>query len=274
MIVQNLHTHTRYGDGVNCPEEMVLGAIRSGCTSLGFSEHSPLPRHLDPDGWSMAERDVDRYRAEVLALRSKYVGTLSLYLGLEQDMDSPAVEGPWDYRIGSVHSVWAEGRCLSVDNSAAALQAAISRHFGGDPLALAEAYYQRLSQVAAVTGCEIVGHFDLVTKFNEGGALFDESCPRYRDAALGALDTLSGRGLLFEINTGAMSRGYRTAPYPAPFLLRELCRRGEAICLTSDSHSAETVLHGFPQAAELARSCGFRESMVLTERGFLPQKLP
>ena len=226
MIVQNLHTHTRYGDGVNCLEEMVLGAIRSGCTSLGFSEHSPLPRHLDPDGWSMAERDVDRYRAEVLALRSKYVGTLSLYLGLEQDMDSPAVEGPWDYRIGSVHSVWAEGRCLSVDNTAAALQAAISRHFGGDPLALAEAYYQRLSQVAAVTGCEIVGHFDLVTKFNEGGALFDESCPRYRDAALGALDTLSGRGLLFEINTGAMSRGYRTAPYPAPFLLRELCRRG------------------------------------------------
>ena len=219
-------THTRYGDGVNCPEEMVLGAIRSGCTSLGFSEHSPLPRHLDPDGWSMAERDVDRYRAEVLALRSKYVGTLSLYLGLEQDMDSPAVEGPWDYRIGSVHSVWAEGRCLSVDNTAAALQAAISRHFGGDPLALAEAYYQRLSQVAAVTGCEIVGHFDLVTKFNEGGALFDESCPRYRDAALGALDTLSGRGLLFEINTGAMSRGYRTAPYPAPFLLRELCAVG------------------------------------------------
>ena len=56
--------------------------------------------------------------------------------------------------------------------------------------------------------------------------------------------------------------------------LRELCRRGEAICLTSDSHSAETVLHGFPQAAVLARSCGFRESMVLTERGFLPQKLP
>lgn len=273
MILQNLHTHTRYGDGKNTPEEMVLGAIRAGCTALGFSEHSPLPPTLDPDGWTMVEPDVERYRSEVLTLRDKYVGVISLYLGLEQDMDSSLTEGPWDYRIGSVHGLHANGCYFSVDNNAAVFRETIRQHFGGDPLALAEAYYRKLSRVAEATGCEIVGHFDLLTKFNEGGSFFDESSPRYQKAALDALDALSGKGLIFEINTGAISRGYRTTPYPAPFLLRELCRRGEAICITSDSHSADTILYAFAQATELARSCGFTESMVLTEKGFIPQPL-
>ena len=70
-----------------------------------------------------------------------------------------------------------------------------------------------------------------------------------------------------------MARGYRTLPYPAPFLLRELSRRGEAVCITSDSHSTDTILFGFAQAEELARSCGFSETMVLTDQGFVPQKL-
>lgn len=199
MILQNLHTHTRYGDGKNTPEEMVLGAIRAGCTALGFSEHSPLPPTLDPDGWTMVEPDVERYRSEVLTLRDKYSGVLSLYLGLEQDMDSSVTEGPWDYRIGSVHGLHADGCYFSVDNNAAVFREAIRQHFGGDPLALAEAYYRKLSRVAEATGCEIVGHFDLLTKFNEDGSFFDESSPRYQKAALDALDALSGKGLIFEI---------------------------------------------------------------------------
>ena len=44
--------------------------------------------------------------------------------------------------------------------------------------------------VAEKTGCQIVGHFDLITKFNEGDKLFDTSHPRYVNAALGALERL------------------------------------------------------------------------------------
>ena len=53
MTLQNLHTHTVFGDGKNTPEEMVLGALSSRCASLGFSEHSPLPPAADPDGWTI-----------------------------------------------------------------------------------------------------------------------------------------------------------------------------------------------------------------------------
>ena len=70
-----------------------------------------------------------------------------------------------------------------------------------------------------------------------------------------------------------MSRGYRSAPYPAPFLLEAIRKKGGRICITSDSHSAGTVTHAFPQAAELARACGFRELWVLAEGGFRPAGL-
>ena len=36
----NYHTHTKYCDGKNTPDEMVQRAIELGFTHLGFSEHS------------------------------------------------------------------------------------------------------------------------------------------------------------------------------------------------------------------------------------------
>ena len=65
MTLQNLHTHTVFSDGKNTPEEMVLGAVRAGCTSLGFSEHSPLAPFYDPDRYAMEAADLPAYRSEI-----------------------------------------------------------------------------------------------------------------------------------------------------------------------------------------------------------------
>ena len=40
-------------------------ALRSGCASLGFSDHSPMPLSADPDGWSMKPEKVHAYRTEI-----------------------------------------------------------------------------------------------------------------------------------------------------------------------------------------------------------------
>ena len=111
----------------------------------------------------------------------------------------------------------------------------------------------------------IIGHFDLITKFNEGGRLFDESDPRYTDAWTAALDRLTGPAinelpekdrLIFEINTGAMSRGYRTSPYPSGEILTEIARRGIPVILSSDSHDKSTLLYGFDEAEALSEELG------------------
>lgn len=268
---QNLHTHTSFCDGKNTPEEMARAAIALGMDSLGFSGHAPMS---GPNGdWTMGEEDVPRYRAEVLRLREKYAGRLEIFLGLERDLDSPPQLGLWDYVIGSVHQIWREGVPLPVDGSEAELIQNVERYYAGDFYAFAEDYYRRVGETAEETGCQIVGHFDLVTKFNEGDRLFDTGHPRYVRAALEALERLAGRDVIFEVNTGAMSRGYRSAPYPAPWLLRAMRERNLSICITGDSHSSDTLLYAFPQAERLALDCGYTERMTLTREGFVPEKL-
>ena len=268
MFPQNLHTHTVFGDGAHTPEEMVRGAISSGLTSLGFSEHSSLPAEIDPEGWTMEAGREAAYRAEVLRLREEYRGRLEIFLGLDLDADSPGPREPYDYIIGSVHGIWKDGCYLSADTSPESFVQGVREHFGGDYYAFTAACFQREAAFALESGCQIVGHFDLAAKFNEGGKLFDESDPRYVRAALEALETAMGRDVIFEINTGAISRGWRTAPYPAPFLLKAIREKRGRICITSDSHRRDTTAWAFPEAAALAESCGFREAWILTEDGF------
>lgn len=268
--MQNLHTHTVFGDGRHTPEEMVLGAIRAGCRSLGFSEHTPMPPEADPDGWAMDASREMAYRTEILRLKEAYRDQLEIFLGLELDVDSPAPAEPYDYIIGSSHGVWKDGCYLSADASPESFIRGVREHFGGNYYAFTAACFQREAAFVAESGCQIVGHFDLAVKFNEGGRLFDESDPRYTGAALQALETIMKRDVIFEINTGAISRGYRKSPYPAPFLLRAIRQKGGRICITSDSHDAGTITWAFPEAAALAESCGFREAWVLTGEGFRP----
>ena len=92
--------------------------------------------------------------------------------------------------------------------------------------------------------------FRSVIAFGQVRVLEDDGEKR---AALEALDALMERDVIFEINTGAISRGYRDTPYPAMFLLREWRGMGGQIILTADAHSPETVVYGYRQAAELAR---------------------
>ena len=141
--------------------------------------------------------------------------------------------------------------------------------FGRDLWAMIRGYYAEVGAIAARRPT-ILGHVDLITKFNEGGALFDEDDPRYRSAALDALHRANPDATVLEINTGAMARGYRTVPYPALVLLREWRAMSGGVILTADAHTADGIVYGYDAAAELARTAGYRESAVLTGGGFRP----
>ena len=51
--------------------------------------------------------------------------------------------------------------------------------FGGDWYRYTDAYYDQVAFLPERTGCDWIGHFDLVTKFNERAPAFDEESPRY-----------------------------------------------------------------------------------------------
>ncbi len=257
----NLHTHTTYCDGKNTAQEMIRRAIELGWKSIGFSGHAYTPCDT---AYCMSREGTLAYQKEILSLREEYRDKIQIYLGIEQDLFSDAPTFSYDYIIGSTHYLLCEdGSYAAVDESPETTAAAVKRYFGGDYYRYAQAYYRQIAGVAAVTHCDIVGHFDLITKFNEGGCLFDESDPRYRGAALEAMEQVVQTCPLFEINTGAMLRAGRCVPYPAAFLLRHLHHLGGQVILTSDCHRIEGLDWGFPQAAELAKACGFGYGKIL-----------
>ena len=244
MMLADYHVHSTFDDGKSPLEQTVQAAVSMGLDTLGFSGHSPLPYEND---WAMTPEGAKDYRAEVRRLAEKYAGSIRILCGVEQDFTSVTGTEEYDYVIGSVHSVFADGEELSVDHMASVQEKAVREHFGGDFQAFAEAYYARVGQLAEKLRPDIIGHFDLVSKFNEGGRLFDESDPRYIAAWKKAADRLLASGAAFEINTGAISRGCRTTPYPSAPIRAYLAERGAKFLLCSDSHRADTLCFRFDE---------------------------
>ena len=135
--------------------------------------------------------------------------------------------------------------------------------YHGDYYAFAEDYFALVSRVAEKTKADIIGHFDLITKFNEGEKLFSESNPRYEKAWDAALRALIPSGKPFEINTGAMQRGYRSSPYPAVPVLKKIQEYGGKIIISSDCHQADAVDFAFDSAIEFAKKSGFQSAYTL-----------
>lgn len=263
-----VHCHTGLCDGNNTPAEMAKAAFEHGVKVLGFSGHSHTPHD---EGYCMSVENTARYRAEIKALRQEYAGRMTILCGLEWDQWSDESLSEWDYTIGSVHYVTGPrtGTRYTIDYREEDLRAALAE-FDGDGDAMSEAYFAAVAQVAT-KGPTILGHFDLMKKLNGKGRFFDENSPRWRAAALGALEAAYGRVGALEINTGGVARGYRTDFYPALYLLERWRQLGGKVILTADAHSTENLLFGFEQAAEYAKQAGFDRVCVLNSRGKLEE---
>ncbi|MBQ1407993.1 MAG: histidinol-phosphatase [Eubacterium sp.] len=262
----NLHTHTYYCDGLDSPREMAEKAVSLGLKVLGFSGHGYAPYDLD---CCMTEENEAVYVREIMELKKEFAGQLDIRLGVEHDClsgrgyfgkDAPGGK-PFDYSIGSVHYIEVDGEILCIDAGSALLERICEEHFRGDFRSLVEKYYETAARVVELTGADIVGHFDLITKFNSGSRYFSEQSPWYRElsaaAALKAFGTLRephagivdiiGRDPhpVFEINTGAMAKGLRDVPYPSEFLVSYLAEKGARFVLSSDCHNKAFLRYGF-----------------------------
>ena len=265
-ILQNLHTHCEWCDGRNTAEEITRSAIEMGVDSLGFSAHSTLPFRKQVK--TMPNHEIPQYRRYIRSLAETYKDQIEILCGLELDVNADVEDLDFDYLIGAVHAVEIGGEPALFLPKAENAKRELDTYFDGSFLKCARMYYELLCELPARANIDIIGHFDLVTKNAECTDLFDQDDPRYRRYALEAVDSLAGKIPLFEINTGSVARGYRETPFPAPFLLEALQKKGFGAVITSDCHYANQVLFGFADAKERLLAAGFREVYVYTKNGF------
>ena len=267
MFASNLHTHTRFSDGQNTMEDMVLTAIAKGFVSLGISDHAPLAH----DDYSAMKPDLlPPYRAEFVRLREKYQGQIQLYLGLEWDSLAPSFDRTGlDYVIGSVHDMRDEaGRAHPLDWNTEKFDEALNCIAHGDIQVLVWQYYLQLIQMLHLHKPDILGHMNIIEKMNTDDRYFSPQVPWYRDICTATADAIAKTGCIVEVNT-ALNKLRPGSCYPSPELLALLHKREVPVTISSDAHQSDHLDFHFTQAVQLLKDVGYRQVKMLRNNSFV-----
>ncbi len=250
-MLTNFHTHSTYCDGKSTLEEIVLFAVDRGFSALGFSGHGYTDFDL-----SYCMKDTEGYINEINHLKEKYKGTLKIYLGIEEDARYILPRERFDYIIGSSHYLPCFGKYLPIDESPEMLRDILSG-FGGDIIKTADCYYSFFCDYIMKRKPDIIGHFDLITKYEEISPLGFFESREYTELSLKYTRIALKSGSLFEVNTGAMSRGARKTPYPSPEMLHLIKKGGGRLILSSDCHDAKHLDFAFDKTRLMLKDIGF-----------------
>jgi histidinol-phosphatase (PHP family) len=271
MLLANYHVHSDYCDGKNTLEEMVAAGIASGLTSMGLASHLPLPF---ANNWTMKAENLDSYLQEVRHLKEKYASEIELYCGLEIDyfVDrhdiselGKAVLPKLDYVIMSIHTL---GNTVGddvnyIDESPTDFARGIDRYYQGDTRTFVEAYFQGIAEMVTKFAPDILGHIDLIKKFNQQNRFFDEQEIWYQEAVKHCLDQIATTKTRMEINTGANLRIPGVGRYPSDWMIPEMQKRNIPVTFGGDSHSIEGITFEYGEAEAFITKCGYKEYWIL-----------
>jgi len=282
----NLHTHSIYSDGKSQPREIVEEAVRQGLTTLGFSEHSPLP--FD-NNFSVKEADMPRYVAEIAQLKEEFKSKIDIYCGLEADYLT-GVSEPFavtkekyhlDYLIGGVHLVVdpafrqaqrpkdpepVEGSTNTINPDEIwfidgpkweVYDEGLQKFFNGDIHRAVRRFYEQSNEMIENEQFDIIAHFDKI-KMHNRERYFHEDEPWYRKLALETLDLIREKGLVMEINTRGLYKKRYNGFYPSPWLMEEACKMGVPAIISADAHHFSEITLEFAVAEEALKKAGYR----------------
>ncbi|HKU40623.1 MAG TPA: histidinol-phosphatase [Polyangiales bacterium] len=244
---------------------VVERAIAAGFSHYGLSEH--VPRYRDEDLFP-GEEDLgtagliaafEAYTAHARALRERAQGRLDVLVGFESERLPP---GDWaqrmrtlrehvapDYIVGSVHDVQGHVIDFSADKTRE-----VAELLGGVE-AMQLAYFDALIDVIQTLRPEIVGHIDLIRKFDGPSASFAPHVMRRIDDVL---EAVRSAGAVLDVNCATHRRGLGPV-YPLPEILTRACAMGVGVTLGDDSHGAHDVGVGLDASMRAIATAGYRE---------------
>jgi histidinol-phosphatase (PHP family) len=281
MLLANYHIHSDYCDGTNTIEELVQAGIAAGLTSLGLSSHFPLPFTND---WTMKAENIESYLDDIKNLKAKYASQIELYCGMEidffidrQDISdlAKAVLPRLDYTIMSIHTLGkTTGDDVSyIDESQQDFEQGIKKYYQDDKQAFIKDYYESLEKMVEIFEPDILGHVDLIKKYNQNNYFFNENDNWYQELVRTCLDGVATTKTRMEINTGANMRVPGVGRYPSDWIIPEMKKRNIPITIGGDSHSVAGIVYEYNLAEAYLEQCGYHEYWVLKKGRWEAQPL-
>lgn len=268
MIKTNYHTHTIFCDGKNSPEETILSAIEKKIDILGFSGHSMYPFAED---WHISPKQMQEYVSTIRTLSEKYKDKITILCGFEADYIHGITEPTFqnykdfspDYLIGSVHYILTNKGIMAVDGKSNDILKGINLLFNGNTKKAVCEYFYLQREMIKKCDFTILGHPDLFRKENENLKLFNESDSWYKKEVKALAKEIAKKGIITEVNTGAITRKKMNDVYPSNYFLSLLKEYNVPITISSDAHSAQDLDGAFDFAIESIKKAGYSEIAYL-----------
>jgi histidinol-phosphatase (PHP family) len=118
-----------------------------------------------------------------------------------------------------------------------------------------EDYYARIRMLLDLPKLRIIGHLDLIKRWNNNGVYFNEDEEWYQAAVDETLDAIAAAGHAVELNTSGWRKGLKD-PFPSPAILAACGARDIPVLVTSDSHTPSDVSLFFDRAYALLGELG------------------
>lgn len=252
-------------------EAVVQRAIEAGFTHYGLSEHCPRYRDEDLYGEERAAGMTPasllaafrRYADEAFKLRERYAERIQLLVGFETERLPPGdwaarmrelrALAPFEYVIGSVHDIDGEW----VDYKPEVTEALAERV--GGRARLQALYFDAIADMVRTLKPDVVGHIDLIRKFEGDGASIDPAAWPHLEAAL---EAVRDAGAVLDVNCGAARRGLSPV-YPLPSILERARAMNVGVTLGDDGHGAHDVGVGLEACMQAIAAAGYREAHYL-----------
>jgi histidinol-phosphatase (PHP family) len=252
-------------------EPVVQRAIEAGFTHYGLSEH--CPRYRDQDLYSdeaalgMTPASLlatfRAYIDEAFMLRERYADRIQVLVGFETERLPPGdwlarmrelrALAPFEYMIGSVHDV--DGVWVDYKRE---VTEALAEQVGGRARLQAR-YFDDVADMVRALKPEVVGHIDLIRKFEGAEASIDPAAWPHLEAAL---EAVRDAGAALDVNCGASRRGLSPV-YPLPAILKRAREIGVGVTLGDDGHGAHDVGVGVDSCMQALNDAGYRELRYL-----------
>ena len=251
MLV-DYHIHTSFSDGKGLHDEFVKAAVNKKLAEIGFSDHFSIL----PSDWNTAKEDIPRIKDNIEELKNKKNLPVSVKFGAEIDyipghekeIETLIQSLPLDYVIGSVHFIgdW------NFDTTPKSFD-------GKDIGTLYERYFTLLKQAVETGLYDIVGHADLIKKFDH--RLDIKPVKLYEEL----IESIKKMDMVVELNTNGVNKPCREFYPDRDFM--ELCKQYEIpVLISSDAHKPEQVGQYFDEAIDQLKSLGYLKIATFTER--------
>jgi histidinol-phosphatase (PHP family) len=281
MNLFNLHTHSRFCDGKEEPEEYVKQAVELGFHTLGFSSHAPVPFE---NNFSLKEEKMDEYFSTIRALDEKYKDRINILLSMEIDY-IPGITrafaefskaGNLDYTIGGVHLVRNKEieKLWFIDGSKQeTYDDGLQKLFNGHIRKGVEAYYGQIREMVATQKPDIIAHLDKIKMHNKN-RYFSEEEGWYKDLVWKTLKYIASESnCIVEVNTRGLYKKRSDTFFPSPAILEQIHHLKIPVTLSSDAHQPQELNGYYDEALKLLKEIGFKEVVCFDKKGRKKQQI-